>query len=259
MKFNKIIIAILSVTMLISLVGCGSSANNSDKKEITILAAASLTDVCDEIKKEYEKDHDVVLNFSYGSSGALQTQIEEGIKADMFMSASLDQMNTLTKKKFIEKDSVTNLLENKVVLITAKNITRINSFSDIKDDDVKLVGIGDPKSVPAGKYAKQVFERLNMWKDVKAKANLGTDVRTVLSWVESGEVDCGVVYETDAKSSKKVKIVNIADKGLCDDIIYPVGALKKSDNKDKVKELMDYMSSDKGMKIFKKYGFYEYK
>ena len=265
-NISKIAISALVLTMAASLGGCKNniSDNTTDDKskdnkkaELTILAAASLTDVCDEIKEKYEKDNNVILTFSYASSGALQTQIEEGIEADMFMSASTDQMNTLAEEGFIDKDSVENLLENKVVLITSKDKNDVTSFEDISDDKVKLVGIGNPESVPAGKYAKQVFESLGMWDVVEKKANLGTDVRTVLTWVEAGEVDCGVVYETDAKVSDKVKIVATAEKGLCKDIIYPVGTLSNSENKDEVKKLTDYMSSSEGMETFKKYGFYE--
>ena len=100
MKLNRIIISIISVTILFSLVGCGSN-KEVKTKEITILAAASLSDVLSDLKTEYEKEHNIKLNFSYGSSGALQTQIEEGAKADLFFSASLDQMNTLSSKKLI--------------------------------------------------------------------------------------------------------------------------------------------------------------
>ncbi|MBE5959188.1 MAG: molybdate ABC transporter substrate-binding protein [Lachnospiraceae bacterium] len=265
-NISKIAISALVLTMAASLGGCKSniSDNTTDDKskdnkkaELTILAAASLTDVCDEIKEKYEKDNKVILTFSYASSGALQTQIEEGIKADMFMSASTDQMDILTEGGFIDKDSTKNLLENKVVLITSKEKNDVTSFEDIKEDKVKLVGIGNPESVPAGKYAKQVFESLGMWDVVEKKANLGADVRTVLTWVEAGEADCGVVYETDAKVSDKVKIVATAEKGLCKDIIYPVGTLSNSENKDEVKKLTDYMSSSEGMETFKKYGFYE--
>ena len=259
MKLNRIIISIISVTILFSLVGCGSN-KEVKTKEITILAAASLSDVCSELKTKYEKEHDIKLNFSYGSSGALQTQIEEGANADLFFSASLDQMNTLSSKKLIDKDSVKKLLENKVVLITPKDSkTDIISFEDVNTDKVKMLGMGDPESVPAGKYAKQVFESLKVWKDVKKKANFGTDVRNVLNWVEAGEVDCGVVYETDAKISDKVKIVSTAKKGLCDDIIYPVGVLSSSNNKSESKDLIDFFSSEEAIKVFKDYGFYEYK
>ena len=256
---RKIIVGILCLAVLASLVGCGAK-KEAKTKELTILAAASLSDVCDELKDIYEKDHDIKLNFSYGSSGALQTQIEEGAKADLFFSASVDQMNTLSSKKMIDKKSVKNLLENKVILIANKDSKKdIKSFEDLATDEVKMVGMGDPESVPAGKYAKQVFESLKIWDKVKKKANFGTDVRNVLNWVEANEVDCGVVYETDAKISDKVKILSTAKKGLCDDIIYPVGMISSSKNKTDAQDLIDFFASDDAMKVFKKYGFYEVK
>ena len=256
---KKIIVGILCLAVLASLVGCGAK-KEAKTKELTILAAASLADVCDELKETYEKENDIKLNFSYGSSGALQTQIEEGAKADLFFSASVDQMNTLSSKKMIDKKSVKNLLENKVVLIANKVSNKdIKSFEDLATDKVKMVGMGDPESVPAGKYAKQVFESLKIWDKVKKKANFGTDVRNVLNWVEANEVDCGVVYETDAKISDKVKILSTAKKGLCDDIIYPVGMISSSNNKTDAQDLIDFFASDDAMKVFKKYGFYEVK
>ena len=256
---KKIIVGILCLAVLASLVGCGAK-KEAKKKELTILAAASLSDVCDELKTMYEREHDIKLNFSYGSSGALQTQIEEGAKADLFFSASVDQMNTLSSKKMIDKKSVKDLLENKVVLIANKDSKKdINSFEDLATDKVKMVGMGDPESVPAGKYAKQVFESLKIWDKVKKKANFGTDVRNVHNWVEANEVDCGVVYETDAKISDKVKILSTAKKELCDDIIYPVGMISSSNNKTYAQDLIDFFASDDAMKVFKKYGFYEVK
>ena len=256
---KKIIVGIICLAVLASLVGCGAK-KEAKKKELTILAAASLADVCDELKTIYEKENDIKLNFSYGSSGALQTQIEEGAKADLFFSASVDQMNTLSSKKMIDKKSVKNLLENKVILIANKDSKKdIESFEDLATDEVKMVGMGDPESVPAGKYAKQVFESLKIWDKVKKKANFGTDVRNVLNWVEANEVDCGVVYETDAKISDKVKILSTAKKGLCDDIIYPVGMISSSKNKTDAQDLIDFFASDDAMKVFKKYGFYEVK
>ena len=256
---KKIIVGIICLAVLASLVGCGAK-KETNTKELTILAAASLSDVWDELKDIYEKEHDIKLNFSYGSSGALQTQIEEGAKADLFFSASVDQMNTLSSKKMIDKKSVKNLLENKVVLIANKDSKKeIKSFEDLATDKVKMVGMGDPESVPAGKYAKQVFESLKIWDKVKKKANFGTDVRNVLNWVEANEVDCGVVYETDAKISDKVKILSTAKKGLCDDIIYPVGMISSSKNKTDAQDLIDFFASDDSMKVFKKYGFYEVK
>ena len=118
-----------------------------------------------------------------------------------------------------------------------------------------MIGLGEPESVPAGQYAEEIFTSLGTLEQVKAKANYGTDVRTVLSWVETGDVDCGVVYATDAYSSDKVKIVAEAPEGSCRKVIYPAGIVGSSAHKDAAKEFVDFLGSDAGMEIFEKNGF----
>ncbi len=261
MKYKKLLLIFVLCIVALFTFSCKSEGESkAEKKEITVLAAASLTDVCNEIKDVYEKKEKVKINFSYGSSGALQSQIEEGVNADCYMSAAMAQMNTLVDKGLVKRNSVVKLLENKVVLIVPKSSNKdIKSFKDLDTDKVKIVGIGEPNSVPAGKYAKQVLTSLNIWDKVRKKGNFGTDVRTVLSWVEMREVDCGVVYETDAKISHKVKIVDTATDKMCDKVIYPAGILSKT-NKDKdARAFMKFLQSDDAIKIFKKYGFYEVK
>ena len=232
-------------------------ASDENSTELIILVAASLTDVCDELKGMYEADHSgVTLTFSYAGSGALQTQIEEGAPADIFISAALKQMDDLKSKDLMKSETVVNLLENKVVLITpSENAIDLEDFADVKKDDVKLIGIGDVESVPAGQYAKTVFTNMGIWDDVEKKANFGTDVRTVLNWVETAAVDCGVVYATDAYTSDKVKIVAEAPEGSCDKVIYPAGVVAASKNQDAAEEFLDFLKSDEAMKIFEKYGF----
>ncbi|MBQ4363638.1 MAG: molybdate ABC transporter substrate-binding protein, partial [Oscillospiraceae bacterium] len=131
----------------------------------------------------------------------------------------------------------------------------ITSFDDVVTDKVKMIGLGEPESVPAGQYAEQVFTTLGTLEDVKAKANYGTDVRTVLSWVETGDVDCGVVYATDAYSTDKVKIVAEAPEGSCKKVIYPVGITKDAPNAAGAKDFEDFLKTDEAMAIFEKYGF----
>jgi molybdate transport system substrate-binding protein len=153
---------------------------------LTILAAASLTDVCDELKGIYETENPgVELVFSYGGSGALQTQIEEGAPCDVFFSAAEKQMNALKEENLIDEDSVQNLLENKIVLIVPKgSSSSISSFEDAVDK-AEMIGLGEPESVPAGQYAEEVFDSLGILDDVKAKANYGQDVRTCI-WQPRG-------------------------------------------------------------------------
>lgn len=285
---NKIITMIMTASFFAVLMGCGVNSeetgveqkteaaeeavsqeeketngetaadqNEGDRKELIILAAASLTDVCGELETIYEEAHpDTELTFSFGSSGALQTQIEEGAPADIFFPASTKQMDALKDEDLMDNDSITELLENKIVLVVPRGSDKgISSFEDAASEKVSMIGLGDPESVPAGQYAEEVFTTLGILDDVKAKANYGSDVRTVLTWVESGDVDCGVVYKTDALTGDEVEIVAEAPEGSCRKVIYPIGIVKATQNADGAKELLEFFKSDEAMKVFEKYGF----
>ena len=247
---------------ILFLAGCGQnksgqSAASSEPVSLTVAAAASLTDVTKEIAADYKKvQPNAALTFTYASSGALQTQIEQGAPVDVFMSAAAKQMDALDKESLIVTGTRKNLLENKLVLITPKSSALgIKSFSDLSGDKVKTIALGDPKSVPAGQYAQQVFTSLNSWDQVKAKANLGTDVRQVLTWVESGNVDCGVVYATDAATSKNITVVCEAPAGSCDPVIYPAAVIKSSKQAAAAESFIKYMQTKRAVSIFEKYGF----
>ncbi|MCH5342684.1 MAG: molybdate ABC transporter substrate-binding protein [Acetatifactor sp.] len=278
---TKVVAAVLACVML-GLAGCGSATTgeqtptntladtptsetgtlagteeSGERVELTILAAASLTDVCNEIKEKYEEANDnVTLTFSYGSSGALQTQIEEGAPADIFMSAAMKQMNVLDEEGLMETDTIVELLENKVVLIVPKDSElSITGFSDVAGDEVNLIGLGDPESVPVGQYAEEIFTSLGIFDAVKEKANYGTDVRNVLTWVETGVVDCGVVYATDANTTENVTVVSFAPDGSCTPVIYPVGMVKSSGNPEAARAFIAYLQSEEARQMFESYGF----
>lgn len=261
---RKIVILIMIMLCVAGLVSCkDKKEKNIEEKvtkeadtEIVVLAAASLTDVTAELKQMYESEHkNVTLTFSYGGSGALMTQIEEGAPADIFMSASNKQMNELVEKKLIKNDDVVKLLENKLVLIVPKNSKlKLESFKDVVRDDVEYIGLGEPTSVPVGQYAKEMFVYMGINDKVTKKAVYGSDVRAVLSYVEVGSVDCGVVYATDAKSSD-VKVVCEAPEGSVSKVIYPVGIVSDSKNKKASEEFIKFLQSDEAMKVFEKAGF----
>ena len=257
-KIKKIFTVGMVAALGIMAVGCGSKESTTTEKttELTILAAASLTDVMEEIKTMYEADHNVELTFSFAGSGALQTQIEEGAPADVFVSAAKKQMNALKDEKLMKEDTITDLLENKVVLVVPKDSTlKLGSFEDVNNADVTMVGLGEPESVPAGKYAETIFTNLGIWEDVKGKANFGTDVRTVLGWVETSAVSCGVVYATDAYSSDEVRIVAEAPAESCDPVIYPAGVVAASGHIEEAEAFVSFLGTDEAMKVFEKYGF----
>ncbi len=234
-----------------------SASTSAETVELTVAAAASLTDVTAEIAEAYKAvAPDVELTFTYASSGNLQTQIEQGAPVDIFMSAAQKQMNALEEQGLIDDGTRMDLLENKVVLIkpAASNMA-LTSFEDLATDMVSTVAMGDPASVPAGQYAEEVLTSLGIVDTVEAKANFGTDVRQVLTWVESGEVDCGIVYSTDAATTDQVTVVCEAPEGSVQQIIYPVAMLEQCQNPDVATGFLQFLTSSDAQAIFEKYGF----
>lgn len=234
-----------------------TTAAKAQPVELTILAAASLTDATAKLAELYkEVAPNVTLTFSYGASGALQTQIEEGAPADIFMSAAIKQMTALDEAGLLLADTKKDLLINKIVLIVPKESTlALTSFEDVGGDTVKTVALGEPEGVPVGQYSEQVFTNLGILDAVKAKANYGSDVKQVLTWVESGEVDCGVVYSTDAKTTEKVSIVCEAPEGSHEDIVYPAAVIGSSASPEEAKKFLDFLSTDEAAAVFEEFGF----
>lgn len=272
MNFKKVISMCLVIVVSLSLLaGCskpqteGPSAQtpandtvpNEKNVELLISAAASLTDVLNEIADVYKDiEPNTKLTYSFGSSGALQAQIEEGAPVDIFMSAAQKQMKALEDKGLILDGTNKTLLVNKVVLMTPANSNlEISSFDDLTKDEVKKIAIGDPSNVPVGQYSEEIFTNLNILDKVSPKTVLGNDVRTVLTWVESGEVDCGIVYATDAYTTDKVQIITEAPEGSHKEVSYPVAVVKTSKNSEAAKRFLDFLSTEKAINLFTKYGF----
>jgi molybdate transport system substrate-binding protein len=233
------------------------SATSEEPVELTIAAAASLTDVTAEIAEAYKAvAPKVTLTFTYGSSGSLQTQIEQGAPVDIFMSAAQKQMNALEEQSLLMDGSHINLLENKVVLIVpVDSALGLTGFDGLASDAVKTVAMGDPASVPAGQYAQEVLTSLGIKDNVEAKANFGTNVRQVLTWVEGGEVDVGIVYATDAATTDKVSVICEAPADSVKQIIYPVAILKESKLAEAAQAFIGFLQSDECVALFDKYGF----
>ena len=197
----------------------------------------------------------ITVEGTYDSSGKLQTQIEEGLEADVFMSAATKQMNALKDESLIDADSIVDLLENKIVLIApAGSDSAAKSFETAAD--AATIAVGDPESVPAGQYAREAFTSLGLWDAVSAKASLGTNVTEVLNWVAEGSADVGVVYATDAATTDRVQVVAEAPEGSLEKkIIYPVGIVAASQHKDAARLFVEFLQSDEALAVFEKYGF----
>lgn len=233
-----------------------SEKPSSDQKELTISAAVSLTDALEEMQKTFEKEHQVTLKFNLGSSGILAQQIEQGAPADIFISANEDWMDKLEEKKLILEGTRKNITENRIVLVTSKDHpANVNKIADIKADNAGQIAIGNPESVPAGKYTKEVLEHLKKWDELEKSFIMAKDVRQVLTYTETGNANLGFVYASDAEVSDKVTVLDTADVSLHDPIIYPGAVVADTKNKETAKAFMDYLESDKGQEILKKYGF----
>ena len=265
------IIAVIAVVCVSSVVSAGFfdflGTNSTDSNNTThanvngtvnLAAAASLKNVYDEkLIPMFEKKYPgVKVTPTYASSGDLQSQIENGLEADVFMSAANKQMNKLINESLIDNDTNVQLLENKVVLIVPKDSnTSISSFDDLKKVN-GTIAIGDPESVPAGQYAKEALNNTGLWDSVEPKLSLGTDVTAVLNQVAQGSADCGIVYSTDAKSNDDVKVVCEApDNALKTPVIYPVAMLKNSTNPDAAKAFLDFLQTKEAKDVFVEYGF----
>ncbi|MBQ2653730.1 MAG: molybdate ABC transporter substrate-binding protein [Methanobrevibacter sp.] len=239
--------------------GSGSSNNaNLTGQEVNLAAAASLKNVFDDklIPMFQEKYPGVKVTPTYASSGDLQSQIENGLEADVFMSASNKQMNALVNESLIDNTTNLQFLENKVVLIVpANSSSNITSFDDLANMSGNIA-IGDPESVPAGQYAKEALTNLGLWSAVEPKLSLGTDVTAVLNQVAQGSAECGIVYSTDANSTDDVKVVCEAPAGsLNTSVIYPVALLKNSTDSDAAKAFMEFLQTPEAKDVFVEYGF----
>lgn len=244
--------------MLLLISGCGEKSESEKKSsELHVAAAASLTDAMKEISSAYEKNNPAVkIIFNFGSSGALQQAIENGGKTDLFFSAAQKQMDALEKSGNLAEGTRQNLLENEVVMIVPSDSDKnISAFEDLTQENIQRVAIGEPKGVPVGQYSEEILTALNILDAVKAKAVYGSDVRQVLSWVETGNVDCGIVYATDAAVSDKVKIVAVSPRDSHKPVIYPAAIINTTKNLDAAKNFLDFVKSDAAKKIFEKYGF----
>ncbi|MDR3130260.1 MAG: molybdate ABC transporter substrate-binding protein [Treponema sp.] len=266
MKKRKFLCAVMVWMMLVlvpvSLFAGGkkeAKAAQSANPPLTILVAAAASleySFAQELIPMFQEKYPwITVEGTYDSSGKLQTQIEQGLEADVFMSAATRQMNALADQGLVAKDSILPLLENKIVLIKPAGIsTGVSGFENAAG--AKVIALGDPASVPAGQYAKEAFTSLGIWAEVEAKASFGTNVTEVLNWVGEGSAEVGVVYATDAATTGKVEVLAEAPAGtLSARVIYPVGIVAASVHQAEAALFVDFLASDEALAVFKAYGF----
>ena len=263
---KKLIAAMMAGVLSAGMLSTGVFAADTDLKgEVNTFIAASLSNAMEEIQKDFNETYpDVEILYNADSSGTLQTQIEEGARCDIFFSAADKQMNALVDEDLAKKDTVEDILENKVVLIKPKDgETKVTGFENITDAaNIALAG----DSVPVGQYAREIFDNLGITDEVnKMEINEGKNVSEVLAAVSEGSNEIGIVYATDAASvADKVDVIAEAPAdALKTPVLYPVGLIEdkeaSEDDTAAAEAFLEYIKSDDAMKVFEKYGFTAYK
>ena len=256
--FSKQLFGSIAASLLLaSCSGVGQSKEQVGQNEtinLTVSAASSLTDAMNEVEELYQQQKpEVDLTYNFGSSGSLEQQIEQGAPVDVFFSAASKQMNALQDNQLLLEDTRQDLLKNEVVLITPADGSSINSFADLTN--AEKISIGEPEGVPAGKYAQEALTSLKLYSKVEPKTVLAKNVRQVLTYVETGNVDAGLVYATDVRQSDKVKVVAVAPETSHSPVIYPVAVTKDSQESTAAQEFVQFLAGDRAGEVFERYGF----
>jgi molybdate transport system substrate-binding protein len=263
MKISRILIFLTALLATI-VVACGQSNQTTPTAQVkgpqienlTVSAAISLREALTKIQSLYQQTKETAkLTYNFGSSGALQQQIEQGAPVDVFVSAAAKQMDRLQEKGLLLANTRKNLLTNQMVLIAPKDRQTIQRFEDLGSERVKRVAVGEPKSVPAGQYAQEILEFYRLSDRVKPKLIYAKDVRQVLTYVETGNVDAGLVYVTDIRNSQKVAMIATAPQNSHKPIVYPVAVLSKSKNQQAAQDFVQFLFTKPAVSVFESYGF----
>ena len=223
--------------------------------DIFVFAAASLTDALKEVAPAYESGSGDKLIFNFAGSNALARQIKEGAPADVFFSADEIQMDNLDKAGLIDSATREDLLSNTLVIVVPEDGPSELTPAALGDPALKRLALADPRSVPAGVYAREYLTKLGLWNAIEPKVVPTENVRGALSAVESGNVEAGIVYKTDAAISKSVKIAYEVVPAEGPRIVYPVAVVKDSRNAGASRRFVEYLKSEPALAVFRKFGF----
>lgn len=245
------------VALLFLCVGCAGAAEDKGQP-LTVFAAASLTDVLQQVGAEYTRASAVPVRFSFAASSALAKQIESGARVDLFFSADQEWMDYLEARRLIASRTRRDLLANRLVLVAPADSTvalkigpRFPLLTALGANG--RLATGDPESVPAGKYAKSALTSLGVWQDVESRLVRAENVRAALVFVARGEVPLGIVYATDATVEPKVRVVDVFPENSHTPISYPVALTAVAAQG--AMDFLDYLSSDTAQEIFRRAGF----
>lgn len=258
--------------LLLLLTACNSNDTTSEEKdtkpekeseppvekvEIIVSAAASLTDVGEELATKFnEKNPNIKVTYNFGSSGKLSQQIQQGAPADVFLSASKKDMDFLSENKLIAEDTRFDFAGNELVVIAEKSTDiELNKLEDIATVEANNITMGDIEATPLGRYGKEALETVGVWSQIEGKMVYASTVNQVLTYIEEGNAELGISFNTDAIRSDKVKILTKIDPSLHAPVIYPAAAISSSKVLDEAKLYLDFLTSEDGKAILQSQGF----
>lgn len=246
---------VIAIVLIMPMVSCADK--QGEDITLNISASAVLTDALAEVNDLYVlKNSDIKIVNNFTSAGTIQSQIENGADCDVFFSANVKNMDNLQNKGLILSDTRKNILSNLLVLIVpSSNTKNINSFIDLTGSAINLVAIGDPSAVSAGIYAQKLFELLDISQPLSNKLILASTVREVLTYVETGNVDAGLVFLSDALTSNRVVVIDTAPNEINSQIVMTAAVVSASENVEAAKNYLAFLSGAEAMEIFEKYGF----
>ncbi len=262
---RKILLFLLLPVMILTLSGCGNLPDSTPQEggreehiELTVSAAASMTDLLNEVRELYHQSHpEVRVIFNFASSGVLKNQIEQGAPVDVFISAGQREMQDLAGAGLVQEDEISTIARNRLVLITpgTSSGNEIKNLNDLFSPHVHKVAIGDPLTVPAGYYSKQALEQENLYESLRDKLVYAKDVRQVLTYVESGNVDAGFVYQSDFIASGRVNSVLTIEDSMHDPILYPGAVILSSPHPEQSRAFLQFFENERVKELIKQYGF----
>jgi len=227
------------------------------QNQLTVFAAASLTDVLQEIGEDFRADTGITIRFSFAASSALARQIESGAPADVFVSADLEWMNYLQERSLIDAASRRNVAGNELVLIAPQSselkLEIAPGFPLLEALGDGRLATGDPASVPAGRYARAALTSLGVWSQVESRLVPAENVRAALAYVSRGEVPLGIVYRTDARVDPRVQVVDAFPSGSHPPIVYPAAAVGRG--LPMAAQFLEFLVGERARAIFAKHGF----
>lgn len=223
--------------------------------ELLVSAATSLTDALETVRDDYQQDHpDVRIRYNFAASGVLEQQIRRGAPVDVFISASLREMDALERDKLIDPATRFDVCSNKLVLIGPAG-TPLKRWEELWELRTRRIAIGNPAYVPAGHYARQTFEKLKLWSNLQKNFVYGESARQTLAYVQNGDAQAGVVFYTDAKRARGVTIIADAPAGSHDPIVYPAAMARGAKSVDVAKDFLRYLRSPQARPAFHVAGF----